>query len=207
MSRFPRFSARESREKTLISSRAVQGRFTFGAGRATSCRTFRRAREAAHVSRVPVSGWPLPVRSSQLQRTRGKRQVLGGRADFRNRRVTSWTPSWAKNKPRTKFGWDERSRRTTRQPGLRRRPEFSAWLTHDFEIEPGPVFRHAPRVQHRLLGQGRAPPDRAGLRLRGWCHHGERGPPDIRGRLAHTRRAGLWGLRVACGLLDPRVKQ
>ena len=36
----------------------------------------------------------------------------------------------ARNKPRTKFGWDERSRRTTRQPGLRRHPEFGAWLIH-----------------------------------------------------------------------------
>src|SRR5271157_4699396 len=39
----------------------VQGRFIFGAGLAASCRTFRGAKGPAHVPRVPVSGWPLPV--------------------------------------------------------------------------------------------------------------------------------------------------
>src|SRR5208337_2206194 len=36
-----------------------QGRFLFGAGLAASCRTFRGAKGATHVSRVPESGWPL----------------------------------------------------------------------------------------------------------------------------------------------------
>jgi len=40
----------------------------------------------------------------------------------------------AKRKPGTKSGWDERSSRTTRQPGLRRRPEFSVRLIHDLRF-------------------------------------------------------------------------
>src|SRR5271157_121276 len=57
---------------------ATLGRFLFGAGLAASWRTFRGA-VGAHVSRVPVSGWPLPV---DLDRPSGSWHS-GGFADGR----------------------------------------------------------------------------------------------------------------------------
>src|SRR5271157_918650 len=58
MSRFPRFSARESREETLISSQAVQGRFLFGAGLTHDVELSRRERSRP---RFPgASKWVTP---------------------------------------------------------------------------------------------------------------------------------------------------
>src|SRR5271166_4972103 len=47
-----------------------------------------------------------------------------------------------KNERRTKFGSDERGGRTTRQPKLRRRPGFSAWLIFLRTHGPGTLASH-----------------------------------------------------------------
>jgi hypothetical protein len=57
--------------KSRLTGRRDQGRFSFGAKLAASCRTFRGAKEAAHVPRVPESVWPFP-----LWRNRGTRASL-----------------------------------------------------------------------------------------------------------------------------------
>src|SRR5271157_1935417 len=77
-----------------------------------------------------------------------------------------------KNKPRTKFGRDKRSRGTTRQPGLRGHPD-SPWLIH------AAWLTHAPRKRTqeswttffggaRQLVRGHRPAGTAPSGTRGW---------------------------------------